>query len=111
VAHSHNCTQGDRYCPHFDLEVGAGRRWITWENDKSANGSGLLMSAVERHGMDYRVGVSVNFGLRFSLAYFAFHPEGDAPQISCRSTVGGCPMQVDGTDHGVLLEASFALGN
>ena len=112
VAHSHNCRQGDSYCPHLDLEAGVGRRWIKWENDRSSNAFSLMTTTAERQGMDYRVGVSVNFGLRFALEYFAFHPDSGDPSVVCRSTsTGGCPMQVDGTDHGVLLEASFALGN
>jgi hypothetical protein len=109
VLQSH-CKRDEVYCPHIDLEAGAGRRWIHWENDTSSSMYSLMQNTVDRQGRDLRVGISANFGLRFALDYFVFHPDDGTANVSCRSTSGGCPMQVSGDDHGVLLEVSFAIG-
>ena len=106
-----HCRGGESYCPHVDIEAGMGRRWIEWQIERSGfEFNNLPGSTIDRTGTDYRIGLSVNMGLRFGVHYFVFKPDSGMPDISCRTTTGGCPMQVDGNEHGVMFEAAIAIG-
>jgi hypothetical protein len=100
-----HCHRDEAVCPHFDLDVAAGRRHVSWDLGADAASYGVT-STVERSGRELGIGVSATFGWHFSLHYVMFQPD-PGPQFSCRGT---CPMQVTGSDKGVLFEASFVLG-
>lgn len=92
-------------CPHFDLDVGAGRRSISWA--PGANSVLASDNTIDRQGKEVLVGLSVTMGWRFALHYVVFKPDDLMQTVACR---GSCPMQVQGDDHAVMLEASFAYG-
>jgi len=94
-------------CPHFDVDVGAGRRSISW-----VPGTNSVLSSqntIDRSGKELLLGLSVTMGWRFALHYVVFKPdEAMGPVAVCRGT---CPMKVDGgDDNALLLEVSFAYG-
>lgn len=105
--HPARCEKGDHYCPHVDLDLGVGRRWINWTPSAYSLAADNDMNTVTKVGSEYQVGVSVNMGLRLSLHYVVFKPDEATTEISCRGT---CPMRTVGNDTGLLLEASFAWG-
>lgn len=106
---SAQCEKG-RVCPHFDLDLGVGYRWLHWEPGSMstyATNNALTAPAVDHQGREVTVGVSATFGWHIALHYVVFQPENDQPTFTCR---GICPMTTTGNSDAVMLEASFALG-
>ena len=93
-------------CPHLDLDVQVGRRWVTWQPD-DVYFRPNTMPAIERQGRELEVGVSATFGWHFALHYMVFAPD-PGPEVLCRGT---CPMQTRGTDTGLLFEAAWVFGD
>jgi hypothetical protein len=105
---SMDCHKGA--CPHFDLDLGAGWRWLEWQPGSMSSSTGndaLVGAPIDRSGREVTIGVSGTFGWHFALHYVAFKPDDTGPTIVCR---GSCPMRVSGSDDAVLLEASFVIG-
>ena len=100
------CSEGT--CPHIDLDLGLGYRWVSWEYDRS--NLGVAASPLSFRGRELEVGFSANFLLHLALHYVVFEPESATLSVSCRSTRGCSPMLPSIGHVGVLLEASFALG-
>lgn len=93
-------------CQHVDLDLGIGRRWVTWQPGEESQ-TPSFAPATEHQGRMVELGISFNFALHFALHYVAFDPD-RGPQAICR---GECPMQVTGSDHGVLFEISLVIGS
>jgi len=103
------CEAG-RVCPHFDLDLGIGYRWLHWEpgsmSTYDANNASVAPT-VDHQGKEVTAGVSATFGWHFALHYVVFTPDDNQPTFTCR---GVCPMKTTGNNDALLLEASFAWG-
>ena len=95
-------------CPHFDLDLGVGWRWLTWQPGLDS-GTPSFAPAIEHQGRMVELGISGNFGWHYALHYVVFDPVSEmGPPVICR---GQCPMHVSGgSDHGVLFEISYVIG-
>ena len=102
------CEEGA--CPHVDLDLGVGYRWVDWTFDKS--GLGTVAAPISFSGREFEVGLSANFLVHLALHYVVFEHASDAMDTACRSTKGcsGSANLPSIGNVGVLLEASFALG-
>ena len=103
---SSHCNEGVG-CSHLDFDVGIGHRSVRWEPAEMGFAT-ASDPTVEREGAEYRVGFSATFmPLHFGLHYVLFKPDA-GPEVLCRGT---CPMRTTGNDPGVLLDATFVVGD
>jgi hypothetical protein len=110
IARMH-CTARDETCPHFDVDLGYGRRWVEWSAVQSLGympGASQL-GTIDHQGSVLLAGLSATFLLHFSLHYVVFTPDQDSNLSAiCR---GVCPMRVQGNAPGVMFEAGFQFGD
>jgi hypothetical protein len=94
-------------CTHLDFDVGLGYRTVRWEPVQM----GLIPTTdpvVDRQGRELRIGLSATFvPLNFGLHYVLFTPDA-GPEVLCRGT---CPMRTVGSSPGVMLDATFVVGD
>lgn len=102
------CEEGT--CPHVDLDLGVGYRWVNWQFDQQ--GYGPTAAPVNFRGRELELGLSANFLLHLALHYVLFEPQSDTLEVACRSTQGGCTRSTLPSigNVGVMFEASFVLG-
>ncbi|HTR53678.1 MAG TPA: hypothetical protein VMJ10_23450 [Kofleriaceae bacterium] len=106
---SAKCVPGE-VCPHLDLDLGVGERWVHWQPAQNIGYyPNPMMTTIDHQGREVSAGLSATFGWHFSLHYVVFMPDTD-PQLQaiCR---GICPMRVQGSAPGVMFEASYVIGD
>ncbi|HEY1553750.1 MAG TPA: hypothetical protein VGF94_02895 [Kofleriaceae bacterium] len=106
-----HCDRRAEKCPHLDIDLGYGRRWVEWSTQQSLGYTpGMTqLGTIDHQGSVVELGLSASFGLHFSLHYVVFTPDPDTSLGTlCR---GVCPMRVQGNAPGLMFEAGFAFGD